>query len=431
MNDPALWIALIAMLVSCYFATLAGALRHFSRSRLAEFLEERSREQRLERFLDRVPKMALMCGMLRTAMNLVVLLAVLSLLDHIQRLWLQYLLAFIVAGAGISIFAIAVPASIVRYHPEKIIARSTLMLNICLMIFGPLADAMHLFDPIVRRISGAAENTANGDDLLTEEILSVVEEHEDESAVDESQKDMLEGVIELRSTTADQIMTPRTEINGIELSATLDQVKAAILEFGHSRIPVYHDKIDDIVGVLYAKDMIRYIRNGTEWNIDQVIRKPLVVPESKSVNDLLAEFKQRKVHMAIVVDEYGGTAGLITIEDILEEIVGEIQDEYEPGDETPAIHRLDDVAAEVDARVRVTEINDELDLELPENEDYDTVGGFVFATLGHVPEVGESFDFQRTRVSVLAAERTRVTRVRIDILESPATPSNGQGDSPH
>jgi CBS domain containing-hemolysin-like protein len=166
-----------------------------------------------------------------------------------------------------------------------------------------------------------------------------------------------------------------------------------------------------------VKDLIPYVGqdSGQPFDLRSILREPYMVPESKPVHELLTEFKVSKVHMAIVLDEYGGTAGLVTIEDILEEIVGEIQDEYEPVDETPpGIERLDEQTVLVDARLRVDDLMDELDLELPEDRDYDTVGGFVLATLGHLPQAGEQFDFDGVRVTVTEAERTRVNRVRVE-----------------
>jgi CBS domain containing-hemolysin-like protein len=279
-----------------------------------------------------------------------------------------------------------------------------------------LLQVLLLVDPIVRRMTGG-ELKINGDDDLADEVMSVVEEHEHEAGVNLENKEMIEAVFEFRTITADEIMTPRTDIEGIEAGASLEQVKQTIQSIGHSRIPVYEENLDHLVGILYVKDLIPYVGqdSGQPFDLRSILREPYMVPESKPVHELLTEFKVSKVHMAIVLDEYGGTAGLVTIEDILEEIVGEIQDEYEPVDETPpGIERLDEQTVLVDARLRVDDLMDELDLELPEDRDYDTVGGFVLATLGHLPQAGEQFDFDGVRVTVTEAERTRVNRVRVE-----------------
>ncbi|MEO0515453.1 MAG: transporter associated domain-containing protein, partial [Planctomycetota bacterium] len=205
----------------------------------------------------------------------------------------------------------------------------------------------------------------------------------------------------------------------------LEQVKTAVLEYGHSRVPVFRENLDDIVGILYAKDLIELLHTpGTEsdkaaeFDLESILRDSFLVPESKKVLELLHEFRATKVHMAVVLDEYGGTAGLITIEDILEEIVGEIQDEYEPEDETPEVIAIDETSAKVDARMHLDDLNDQLDLDLPEDEDYDTVGGFVFAELGHIPEAGETFEAHGIKVTVDEAERTKVIAVTVEKLDA-------------
>lgn len=364
--------------------------------------------------------MLLLTGTARAVLSLVVLLATLYYFEERFIGWSRltsYFAAFLVAGGLVSIFAVAIPVSWARYQREGIIAWSMPLLNTLLIVFSPVVWLLHLFDPVVRRISGA--DLDDGDDSdLSDEVISMVEDHEDGGEVDEAQKEMIEAVFDLSDTDADQVMTPRTDVEGIEVGSTLQEVKDSILKHGHSRIPVYEQTIDSIVGVLYAKDLIRYVCDGDDFDLRSVLREAMMVPESKNVGELLGEFKARKVHIALVLDEYGGTAGLVTIEDILEELVGEIQDEYEAAEETPAIHRLDDKTLRVDARVEIDDLNDELEIDLPEDEDYDTVGGFVFATIGHIPKAGESFDFQGLRFTVTEAERTRVVRVQVGVLDS-------------
>jgi CBS domain containing-hemolysin-like protein len=217
--------------------------------------------------------------------------------------------------------------------------------------------------------------------------------------------------------TAGEIMTPRTEVQGIQTTASLPEVSAAILKDGHSRIPVYDETIDNIVGILFAKDLIPFVSSDKPFDLRAVLREPLLVPKTKSVRELLSEFKARKVHMAIVLDEYGGTAGLVTVEDIIEELVGEIQDEHEhTAPAEPRIRWLDGRTAEVDARVDIDDLGDELGMPVPEDADYETVGGFVFSTLGHIPDVGEHFEVANLRFTVTGAQRNRVNRVRVERL---------------
>lgn len=427
MSDSALWLALAAALIGCYFAAVAIALRTFNRGKLAELLEDAGKADRMHIFMQRLNAFTLVAGMLRSTLSLAVILAALHFFSHhttLSLLW-QYLAAFAVSGVLVSIFMVAIPVSWARYHPEHLLSISMPTLNFCLALFLPIAKAMHFFDPIVRRISGA-DIITNDQDAATEEVMSVVEDHETTGKVDRAQREIIEAVFDLPNTTADQIMTPRTDIEGLEVNATIDEITQHVMEEGHSRIPIYEDNLDHIVGLLYVKDLIPYLpgSNGkalADFTLRSVLREAMMVPETKSVQELLAEFRARQVHIAIVLDEYGGTAGLVTIEDILEELVGDIQDEYELDEESPDVKAVDINTADVDARVHVDDLNDQLDIDLPESEDYDTVGGFVVSQLGHIPEPGEIVETDGVRLTVTAAEKTKVTTVRVEKLDEEST----------
>ena len=429
--ELSIWIGIAACLIGAYFAACNMALKGLSRSRLSDVLDDRGQSDRLGPFLSRLTQYQLVTGMMRASMGLVVVLSALYCIENQQLDWPRYgqhLLAFVVAGILVSLFIVAIPASWARYHREALVARSLPVLRITWALLYPLAALLHLIDPVMRRIFGT--EVSADDSELSDEVLSVVEDHERGHVVDEVQKEMLEAVFELPNTTAAEVMTPRTDMKGIDIKSCLEEVKASVIAMGHSRIPVYQESLDHIIGILYVKDLIAYIGDGGasgEFDLNKVLRSAFMVPESKSVRELLAEFKGRKVHMAIVLDEYGGTAGLITIEDIIEEIVGDIQDEYEVVEDLPQLAQVDENTAEVDARMHIDDFNDALDVELPEDEDYDTLGGFVFAQLGHIPHQGESFEFETLKFTVLEAERTKVKRVKVEKLEvSPSTPANGQ-----
>jgi CBS domain containing-hemolysin-like protein len=208
-------------------------------------------------------------------------------------------------------------------------------------------------------------------------------------------------------------MTPRTEIFGIHADASYEEARRAVVEGGHSRIPVYEESLDHIIGVLYVKDLLRY-GPGDAFDVRKAMRTPPYVPLTKSLHDLLNEFRANKVQIAIVLDEYGGTAGLATIEDILEELVGEIDDEYDQPEPAP-MNWLDENTLEVDARVHVSEVNEALGVELPEDGDYETIGGFVFSTLGKIPARGEQFAHANLQISVLDAEPRKIRRLRLQV----------------
>jgi CBS domain containing-hemolysin-like protein len=233
----------------------------------------------------------------------------------------------------------------------------------------------------------------------------------------ESSADMLNRVMELPNITVSDIMTPRTDMVTLKSTTTLEEARQIISKCGHSRIPVYGENRDDIRGILYAKDLLPHFPLARDMPADLTslrLRDALYVPEAKPVDVLLREFQHGKVHIALVLDEYGGVAGLVTIEDILEQIVGEIVDEHDPH-EIPPIRQISSRVFEVDARVHVDELNARIPLDLPEDAEYDTVGGFVFSVLGRIPKPGESVRHEHAVLTVMDASDRLIRRVRVEL----------------
>jgi len=234
-----------------------------------------------------------------------------------------------------------------------------------------------------------------------------------EGVVDEEEQQMIENVLELSDTTADEIMTPRTDIVAVEVNSDLQTVLQTINTAGHTRVPVYEDNIDNIIGLIYAKDLLTEIgKTAADFKLRDKLRKAYFVPETKPLRTLLHEFQNQKLHISVVLDEYGGTAGVVTLEDILEELVGEITDEYEKTPPKP-VREIDQNTIETDARTYIDDLNDEFELNLPEDEDYDTIGGFVFSHLGYIPKTAESFDYKNLKFTISSAEARRIKRIRI------------------
>jgi putative hemolysin len=222
---------------------------------------------------------------------------------------------------------------------------------------------------------------------------------------------MIASVIELGEQPVREVMVPRIDIVAAPANSTVRDVVDRIVESGHSRIPVYDGTIDNVIGVAYAKDLLRFLRDGSQTApVQPLAREASYVPETKKVDDLLHEMQQTRVHVAIVVDEYGGTAGLITIEDLIEEIVGEIRDEYDL--EESMIEEVSDREALFDARVSIRDVNDTLDLDI-EDEDFDTLGGLLYHELGKVPNVGDEVRVDGAVVTVLSTTGRRVRKVRV------------------
>jgi CBS domain containing-hemolysin-like protein len=237
--------------------------------------------------------------------------------------------------------------------------------------------------------------------------------------IEAEERAMIRGIIKLVGTAAREIMVPRIDIVAVDTEDTVEDVMALIIERGYSRIPLYEGTIDNVVGILYAKDFLRYFSRGAQPpSLKDIARPPYFIPESKKVDELLSEMRANRVHIAIVVDEYGGTAGLVTIEDLLEEIVGEIEDEYDRSEVT--IERISPDEAILDARVSIDDLNEIFGLAI-EGEDFDTVGGFVYHLLGRVPTSGDEVCADGLRLRVLNVIGRRIKKVRI--VREPSSPS--------
>jgi CBS domain containing-hemolysin-like protein len=247
--------------------------------------------------------------------------------------------------------------------------------------------------------------------LHDEALRLLVQADEEDEPMEDEEIEMIAGIIELGDTRVREVMVPRIDMVAIPVDATLDTALDAIIQAGHSRIPVYRESIDDIAGLLYAKDLLKAFRaRDHSPDLAGLLREAYFVPQSKAVDELLRELKTRKTHMAIVVDEYGGTAGLVTIEDLLEEIVGEIQDEYDH--EMPRIETVSDTEVVCNAGVDIDDINRLMGISLPTDR-VDTLAGLVFTELGKVPEPGDLARFEDADIEVLALDGRRIHRVRV------------------
>jgi len=249
------------------------------------------------------------------------------------------------------------------------------------------------------------------DENESDEMRLLVDVNHDEVSLEADEKEMIRGVVGLDETLAREIMIPRIDVIAASKESSIKEIIEIIVSTGYSRIPIYEETIDNIVGLVYAKDLLPILEKGKiTGSITKIARSPHFIPESKKVDELLHEFQQSKVHVAIVVDEYGGTAGLVTIEDLLEEIVGEIEDEYDA--EEPKIERISDVEAVMNARVSVDELKDSFGIDI-EGEDYDTIGGFVFSQLGRIPNIGDVIKVDGMQIEVLSTVGRRVKEVKI------------------
>ncbi|MDH3998437.1 MAG: hemolysin family protein [Desulfuromonadales bacterium] len=269
---------------------------------------------------------------------------------------------------------------------------------------------------LMRRLFGGQRRA-----LTEKELQDAINSSEEEGILNEAEGDMLQSIFDFGDTIVREVMAPRTDMVCCSSDASLSEFRAVILQSGHSRIPIYEETPDKIVGVVYAKDLLRnWGASDDSLSLTEVMRTPYFIPETKRIEDLLKDFRARRVHMAIAVDEYGGTSGLITIEDLLEEIVGEIQDEYDR--EVELLQPQDDGSLLVDARANVEELEEYYDIEIPRDK-FDTVGGYLFHLLGSVPKAGEEISDNGLLMMVVESDERKITRVRI--RKEPETDSEG------
>jgi len=295
---------------------------------------------------------------------------------------------------------------------------------------NPISRLLHALALVFSRrllvpiIGGQA--TPEGPLYSDEEVLELVDAGEADGDIEEDEKDMIRGVIEFADKVAREVMTPRTDMVCIQADTTLADTAQVSKDSGYSRLPVYEDDVDHIIGIVYAKDMVSALQtDGGDLKAGDVARTPApVVPESKKLSEVLRLMQRNRLHMAIVLDEYGGTSGLVTIEDLLEEIFGEIRDEHDL--EAEPVWVVDDATLVVDARVSTDELTDLLGVALPEGE-YDSVGGFVLDQLGRLPGEGEVVKWENLTFTVESVSEQRVERVRI--VRTPREGSNGEEEA--
>ncbi len=413
--------------IACCFLSLAlGALRSYSLARFEALLEGDSRRmQRLRDLLQREERLVIGIGALRGVLAVVgvSILTSLVLLGTVARhpeadgmRWLLTGVELLAVGAGLFVaFAQTVPFSIGERRAEAVLLRLhgslVLLEKACLpliWLFGGLAT-------VALRVWGVAE--VDEKEEVRHEILSAALAGENEGVIDEATKGVIENLMYFRDADVAEVMTPRIDIIAVDVKDDLDAILEVALKHEKSRLPVTDGSLDRIVGVLMVKDLLRALREP-DITPASLVRKPYFVPETKRVADLLVELRARKFHMAIVADEYGGTAGLVTIEDLIEEIIGEIDDEHDKED--LPLRRISEGVIDVDAKLDIDAVNDEVGTKIPEDEDVETLGGFIALRLGRIPAKGDEVVLDGATFVVTEADERRATRVQIRLKRAVA-----------
>jgi len=417
-----LFIVLLIML-SGFFSASETALTSVSRHRL-KLLAKSKEEQEEESEMHFFNKLLTALLVLNNLVNILASsLAAVMFSQVIKSESLSAILSTFVMTFLLLVFGEIAPKILARQNSERIFERSIKIIIFISKMLSPVITAfIAIANAIVKLLGG---NVVQETPFITmDDIASYLEMGREEGSITHEEGLMIERTIEMDETLVKEIMIPRIDIVAIEETQTLREAMEIIVEEEYSRIPVYRETIDNIVGICYAKDVLSFIAERGMDVVDKVvvkelIRAPLFVPEFMPVSELLKEFKAKKVHMAIVVDEYGGTAGIVTMEDILEEIFGEIMDEYDEG-ENIGIKKIDDNSYLVNATLSLNDIERELRIEFPEGE-FDTLSGYLLEKFKHIPKVGETYEDGRIAFKVVAASRNKIEKVLVSIKQEKDT----------
>jgi putative hemolysin len=428
-SGPVVELGLIVVLVllNGVFSATEIALVTLRRSRIQQLIDEGNRGalrvQRLKanpgRFLAVIQIGINFLGFLASAF------AAVSLVDGAAGVFRQFGpiqraaegIALVAVTILLTLFTIVfgelVPKQIGLAHAERVALTTARLMELLGTVFGPLVGALTLVTRYVSRLFRA--DVPADERISSEELRLIIEQGGEQGILEAEEEQMIHAVIELGDQRVHEVMVPRIAMVTLDADSTIGEAIDAIVAEGHSRIPVYEDTVDEIVGIVYAKDLLPFLKVSAPEppQLRSLLRTPVFVPESMTVDDLLHELQRRKVHIAIVLDEYGGTAGLVTIEDLLEEIVGEIQDEYD--EEEPMIVKLSDDEARVDGRASVDDLAEIFETQVPlEDEDeYDTVGGLIYHRIGGVPKPGDQVAVNGLTLTVETTDGRRVSKVLV------------------
>jgi len=421
-------VFLLVLLCSAFFSSAETALTSLNPVKLRSLVAKKVvGAKRLERILENPRRLltAILIGnnianVAASAMATVVILDVLTLFN-VTNFALGMAIVTVIMTVIILIFGEITPKTIAIRNPE----------SLALWMARPVRSIMWLFSPFVwlfMAVSGFISNlfgvsVSDVPLVLTEdEMRAMITMGEEEGVLEKEETQMIHGIFDFSEKIVREIMTPRTDAACIEVSLTIQEAIQLFAEKGHSRVPVYETKIDNIIGIVYAKDLLNIDPSVHLDSVRKFMRKAQYIPETKNIEALLQQMKRSKFHMAIVVDEYGGMAGLVTFEDIIEEIIGEVQDEYDQEEMLYQKEGKDQYL--IDCKMSMDDLSELLGVTFPEEDDYDTLGGFVLSQLGKFPEKGEVFSFDCLELMVKEISNRRILKIQVTVLDRPE-PSQG------
>jgi len=325
---------------------------------------------------------------------------------------------FLVIGVvtlSILLFSEIAPKIFAIRTSQRFVVLVSIPLRMVVYFLAPVTLVFEWITNTINRLMGYEKEVPF---VNEDELRALIEVGEQKGTLDQAEREMIHSIFEFRETFAKEIMVPRMDMICIDQTTSVEEVLAIVKAKGHSRIPVYNENVDNVIGILYVKDLLPYMNKGKALpKLTEMVRRPYFVPEIKMIDELLREFQKERIHMAIVVDEYGGTAGMITLEDVIEEIVGDIRDEYDR--EISLIQQIDDQTWSADGKIDIEDLNEKLDLDLPTEEDFESLGGFIFSQLGKIPQDKDSIQYKQYTFIVEKVQRQRIKKVRI-VIDSEA-----------
>ncbi|MBI1297452.1 DUF21 domain-containing protein [bacterium] len=410
----ALTVLIAAMGMIAFVAAAEVSLASTTRSRVRQMIDAGvERAKVLDTLLNDPARFLSTLMLLKSAAYITGGASSLWLILHLQWPWAEGIGLLAIVGFGLVVVQIASRSFTLRYTDRIALAAGSAV-QVWSWILFPLSLPLKWMGTQVR--GETKEVTAHSIFLSEDGLRYLINVGEGEGVIEEEEKQMIASIFQLGETIVREIMVPRLDVVALDVDTPINDALDLIIKKGHSRIPVYEESIDHIIGFLYAKDLLRCFREGqVNPPLRQLLRKASFVPESKKLDELFHDMQIRRVHAAIVVDEYGGTAGLVTIEDLLEEIVGEIQDEYDS--EKPNYQQLAATAYLFNARIDLETVSELVQVDLTEENDVDTLGGFIYNQLGRVPEQGETVEYAGRQFTVLSVDARRIGQVRVEWQE--------------
>jgi CBS domain containing-hemolysin-like protein len=412
-------LAALFYILAFFFSMIRESCKSLSESKIKELAAGKGKRINLEYYLRHTERTAFAAESIK----------ILFTIAFVSSLWVFYFLHFrevgglpfllwtigvLVVGCVLIAFLNFLTYLLAKYKGENVLLALLPFAHLFGILLAPIAALGTSLNELAAKAFLKSESEPeNG--TIAEDIMQVVDTGERAGVIHEEEAEMIEGAVSFKNLKVTEVMTPRIDMVCVKASANLQDVRPVAIDKGHSRLPVFDKNRDDIVGILYVKDMLRFSPEEFPGKtVREVMRKAYYIPEMKRIGELLKEFKTNRVHIAIVLDEYGGTAGLVTIEDMVEEIFGEIEDEYDYAREVP-MKKISPTALEVSGNAHISEINEELGVHIPEDEDYETITGFIFKYLGRVPKVGEKLKYRTLTLTVKEATERKIKKIQIEL----------------